>query len=257
MALHKFENQIKEKLNTREIQPTTQAWDRLDAMLSVAEEKKTRRPLGFLFIAASILVFVTLGLFFFTQENNNIEPLNNVVTTEEQDSIKKSISPLATPIKEQKQVVVSNEPATSNQQSVIHQFQSSKEVHPNRLERFNKNQQQETRQNQSNNPNIIRDKPIEFQNTSVIALKDLPKVVSGNPVILSKGAIPSDDQLVADLDKTVKQSTSKSTAVKVDAKSLLSEVDGELELSFREKVIQKVSKNYQEVKVALSNRNNQ
>jgi len=37
----------------------------------------------------------------------------------------------------------------------------------------------------------------------------------------------------------------------------LSQVDGELELSFREKVIAKVNKNYQTVKVALANRNNQ
>ena len=41
MAQNNIENQIREKLNSREIQPTEMAWDRLDAMLSVAEEKKT------------------------------------------------------------------------------------------------------------------------------------------------------------------------------------------------------------------------
>ena len=43
--------------------------------------------------------------------------------------------------------------------------------------------------------------------------------------------------------------------VKVDAGSLLSQVDGELELTFREKVIRTVGKNYKNVKVALANRN--
>lgn len=43
--------------------------------------------------------------------------------------------------------------------------------------------------------------------------------------------------------------------VKINANDLLSQVDGELELSFREKVINKVNKNYQTVKVALANRN--
>jgi len=43
--------------------------------------------------------------------------------------------------------------------------------------------------------------------------------------------------------------------VHVNASNLLSQVDGELELSFREKIINKVSKKYQTVKVALSNRN--
>jgi hypothetical protein len=47
MAQNKLENQIKEKLNSREIQPSAQAWDRLDAMLTVAEEKKTQRKLRF------------------------------------------------------------------------------------------------------------------------------------------------------------------------------------------------------------------
>ena len=42
MEPNKIEKQFREKLNTREIQPSVQVWDRLDAMLSVAEEKKTK-----------------------------------------------------------------------------------------------------------------------------------------------------------------------------------------------------------------------
>ena len=41
----------------------------------------------------------------------------------------------------------------------------------------------------------------------------------------------------------------------MDAKNLLSEVNGELELTFREKMVQKVNKNYNTIKVALANRN--
>jgi hypothetical protein len=63
--------------------------------------------------------------------------------------------------------------------------------------------------------------------------------------------------LLADLDHKVKESTNKTAIVKVDAKSLLSQVDGEVEYSFREKMLQKINKNYQEVKVALANRNNE
>jgi hypothetical protein len=43
--------------------------------------------------------------------------------------------------------------------------------------------------------------------------------------------------------------------IKVDANSLLSEVDRELEQTFREKVITKIGKNYQEIKVVLVTRN--
>ena len=42
MEPNNIENQIREKLNSREIQPSAQAWDRLDAMLTVGEEKKNK-----------------------------------------------------------------------------------------------------------------------------------------------------------------------------------------------------------------------
>ena len=57
-------------------------------------------------------------------------------------------------------------------------------------------------------------------------------------------------------EKTVlAESAAKPKKVKINASDLLNQVDGELELSFREKMITKVNKNFQEVKVALTNRN--
>ena len=86
MAQHKIDNQIKSKLNTREIQPSSQAWDRLDAMLSVSENKKSKKGYGMLFVAASVVLFFGLGFFIF---NQNEEPkINNsipVVTSVDED----------------------------------------------------------------------------------------------------------------------------------------------------------------------------
>ena len=42
MELNNFEQQAKEKLSNREIAPSAQAWDRLDAMLSVQEKPKKK-----------------------------------------------------------------------------------------------------------------------------------------------------------------------------------------------------------------------
>ena len=53
------------------------------------------------------------------------------------------------------------------------------------------------------------------------------------------------------------ESKLKNPTIKVNASNLLSEVDNELELSFREKVIRKIDKNYKTVKIALANRNQQ
>ena len=76
------DNKIREKLNAREIQPSSQSWDRLDAMLSVKEEKKNKRGFGWLYIAASFLVFTGLG-FWLYPENKEVTPVeNNIVVSQ-------------------------------------------------------------------------------------------------------------------------------------------------------------------------------
>ncbi|MEO0045970.1 MAG: hypothetical protein RL705_1161 [Bacteroidota bacterium] len=247
MEPNKIEKQFREKLNAREMQPSAQAWDRLDAMLSVAEEKKTRKPFGFLFIAASILVFATLGLFLFNQNGAEINTTNTVVGTETKiDTAQNKTESIQSPIVEsQKQnnaVATSNvQPANGNQQPTTnHQGVSI-------------NNQSTTHQNQ-----IIKDKEIVFQNSSDVAQKDLPRIMEQTQIVVGKQKTSkSDESFLADLDKSVKESTNKKSSLTVDAKSLLSQVDGEVEYSFREKMLKKINKNYQEVKVALANRNNE
>ena len=247
MEPNKIEKQFREKLNAREIKPSAQAWDRLDAMLSVAEEKKTRKPFGFLFIAASILVFVTLGLFLFNQNGTEINTTNTVVGTETRiDTIQNKTKSIQSPMLEsqkQNEVVVTSDrqPTTNNRQSTTnHQGVSI-------------NNQSTTHQNQ-----IIKDKEIVFQNSSDVAQKDIPRIMEQTQIVVGKqNTSKSDESLLASLDKSAKESASKKSSLKVDAKSLLSQVDGEVEYTFREKMLQKINKNYQEVKVALANRNNE
>ena len=255
MEPNKLEKQFRDKLNAREIQPSAQAWDRLDAMLSVAEEKKTRKPFGFLFIAAGILVLVTLGLFFFNQNDTVINTPNTVVVTEtKNDTLQNPTEIRTAPIVEsQKQ----NEAvASSDVQPTTHNNVTLSAVEG---QQKSTNRQGVSIQNQSPKSNqIIKDKTIEYQVSSDVALKELPKIMEQKEIVIRKEVkVKSDESLLADLDHKVKESTNKTATVKVDAKTLLSQVDGEVEYSFREKMLQKINKNYQEVKVALANRNNE
>ena len=244
MAQNKLENQIKEKLNSREIQPSAQAWDRLDAMLTIAEEKKTKRSFfsyKFIGIAASVLVFVTLGVFFFNQKEIEKQSDRNVVTKEvEKDTINdtntKNVFP--NPVKEQiNDVVVSSEkpkiniqqPRTNNKKSIINQKTTA-------INQFVENQSQV----------VVNQNQVQPQKDGEIAFKEKENL---------KTEIKSDEQLFKSLDKVALNATTKKSALKVDAKSLLNQVDGELDLTFREKVINSINKNYKNVKVAVSNRN--
>lgn len=270
MGPNKIEKQFRDKLNAREIQPSAQAWDRLDAMLSVAEEKKTKRPLGFLFIAAAILVFVTLGIFFFTQKGVEIEPIHNVAGAAiKKDSVQSPLNEIQNSIsqKQLKGAVVAKENSKESketQKSNHQQFINNQGVAINNQKTTNPREQRTS--GQSNQNVIIKDKPIVYQSSSDVAVKEIPKTLdpkdsyirkdNSQQVFIKKGNdAKTDDLLMVSLDDVARQSTVKKASVKVDAKNLLSQVDGELDLTFREKVISKVNRNYREVKVALANRN--
>ena len=246
MAQNKLETQIKEKLNSREIQPSEMSWDRLDAMLSVAEEKKTKRfpflSFQFIGIAASILVFLSVGLFFINQKEEVSGTDNQIVTKEVENNKEQNDSvitkqnftnEITNQQEEQVAVTIDNKPETINKKS---------------SKSFNQNNQKT-----GVNPIINKEKEIEYQATEVIAQKDMPRIISQEKIEMPKKVAVNVDDLLASVEKTSKKEAN--AKVKVNANSLLSQVDGELEQTFRQKVINRIGKNYQEVKVALANRN--
>ena len=233
MEPNNIENQIREKLNSREIQPSAQAWDRLDAMLTVAEEKKTKRSFfsfKYIGIAASVLVFVTLGLFYFNQKNITIENQNTVVETENGSKETPNYK-LQIPNIENKQ---NNEVAVSNEKMTTH------------------NPKPETRNSQptSNEVSIITQNQEEaIVNQEIVSPKQEVKTIK-------KTSMVDVDELLASVEKDRKKETKVSKSnINIDAKSLLSEVDTELDMSFRQRVLNTVNKNYKSVKEAVANRN--
>jgi hypothetical protein len=241
MAPNKYEIQIKEQLNAREIQPSEMAWDKLEAMLSVAEEKKTRHFSFLSFqsigIAACVLVLVSLGLFFFNQKGIVVKPEDDIVVKEKINSNE------TTKINEKNNSLKQNQ---QNQEVAVIKSQQSKVSNQKSSKSFNQNNQKT-----AINPLINQEKEIQVQNQEVIAQKELPQVDTRSAIIISKpNSINCDDLLAS----TSKKSESK-PKIKINANSLLSQVDGELDQTFREKVLTRVSKNYQEVKVVLATRN--
>lgn len=251
MAPNKIENQIKEQLNAREIQPTEMAWDRLDSMLSVAEAKSAKRSPFFSFqfigIAASFLVFLSIGIIYFNQKSTEIKSENNVVVTEKENDSDGNINSNdneenINDIKVESQVAQTandNPQYTNNEPQTINN-KSSKGF----------NQNQKTPINSINN----KEKIIPFKSSEAVAQNEQPKQVIQEKATNSKPTYVNVDDLLASVEKQPK-TTTKVAAVKVDANSLLSEVDGELEQTFREKVISRIGKRYQNAKSALANRN--
>jgi hypothetical protein len=235
MEPNNFEKDFREKLGQRTIEPSNKAWDRLDAMLSVAEEKKEpKKKVRWLYIAASIMGFLLVGTLFFNNKKT-VETQKDSIVIEENiknDSIVKSTLNSIDPVKTE---IVSSEKNVTP----ISNKESSNNQKPNKIIKNESNQIAESSiiiKNNQGNQSI---------NKEAVAA-EIPKKESTN-------------QLPDVAEKTVvaENSVKPKSKVKINADDLLNQVDGELELSFREKVISKVNKNYQTVKVALANRNNQ
>jgi len=243
MEPNNFEKDFRDKLNERKIEPSNKAWDRLDAMLSVAEEnkpitidsnKKSKRK--WFYIAASFIGFLLLGTLFFNQNKNTVEVPKAVVV--EKEIQKESVT----------------KPAVNNVDSIKTETTiaegTSRQVSEKALakqEKINNQILNKTNKNESN----------QIAESSIIIKNNQEKQSASNQVLINENAKNSNvDQLLETAEnKVLAESSTKKAKVKINASDLLNQVDGELELSFREKMITKVNKNFQDVKVALSNRN--
>ncbi|MBA4318939.1 MAG: hypothetical protein C0412_11115 [Flavobacterium sp.] len=231
MEQNKLENEFRNKLNQREINPSENSWDRLDAMLTVAEEKKPIRSYSWIYIAASSIIgFAFLGTFFFNQSNEIGTIESNEVVIENSQKVE--------PIqKETHSIIPSN--SKSESIAVISEAKNVKK-NPRAIKSIIINQNQ-LAQNSNSDSLTTR-------------LKNSQSIQEAEQLASSNSNNNSVDEMLAAVQTAPKAAIPK-TAVKVNPNTLLSQVDGELELSFREKVINKVNKNYQTVKVALANRN--
>lgn len=221
MEPNKLETYFQKKLNQREIKPSANSWDRLDAMLTVSEEKKPKRNYDWMYVAASIIGFIFIGTLFFSQTEELVDVKRDNVVLENKEITK----PLENEVQDQTKMVVS--PSTSSK-SVAVVFKES-----------NLKQDQVA---QNPTPNTQHLKPNNIINQKVEQLN-----------ALNQNIVTVVERITA-VENPSKNENPKS-AIKVDAHNLLSQIDEELELSFREKVINTIGKNYKTVKVALANRN--
>lgn len=231
MARNKMEKEFSEKLNQREIQPSAAAWDRLDAMLSSAEAQPqiipVRRNFKWLYIAASFLGFLLIGTLFFKEgEVKNMDPKSQPQIVEQTKAEPSDNTEIATPV----QQIAEAEPEKV----------SERPIRKMRKAETNLYQKQQLADNNSNHHN---------QSDSVID----QKTTQSNQIIPATDDATVDALLAAAREKR----TNNASGAKVNARKLLLEVDSQAEekLSPRQRALRALNRNYQQVKVAVENRN--
>lgn len=246
-----MEQEFKQKLEQRSITPSPMAWDRLDAMLTVAEQKaapKKKKPVVmWLSIAACFIALLSGGIFFMNGENgkNNINTVNTpeVVTTTVQPDAVKAVDVNTTIAASTPYKVVT----VTGKSHAVSCF-NTKDMVPT-PPAFDENPtKQQVAQNttQPESPADVKPSRIKVDANALLASVDKPvqnSVVQNSTVSQNTSAVSSTN---------VKQSK-----VKVNANSLLTSVEGELDQNFRGKVINSLQKNYNTVKTAVVTRNRQ
>lgn len=223
MALNNIENQIKEKLNAREIQPSAPAWDRLDAMLSVAETKKPKLDFTWLYLAAAFLLFCGLG--FFLLNSNESVAIENVIPLVTNEIIQEEIqkSQLPTEIK-----------FITSEETVL--VENSK----------------------------LKNENIKINDENHVDSKN--QVIADNPSPITQHPSPnnykylSPEALLAQIEQPNKNDSSKikfnpSNKIQIDAHELLTKAEQEVHQKHKESTIDKLRRNFNEVKSAVANRN--
>lgn len=100
-----FEDNIKDKLESRRIEPTASAWDRIEGKLEVAQGKKKSKVVLWTGIAASFIAGVFITMLLFNSNSQDIER-DFVVTPDTKKIIKEIEAPIYDPvIKKESEVV--------------------------------------------------------------------------------------------------------------------------------------------------------
>jgi len=236
MEPNKLEKQFREQLNSREIKPSEMAWTKLDTMLSATKKPKAKFP--WLYVAASFTTLLLVGTVYFNLQENPIENQKNGIVIQSPVAPKtKSIVLDSTNLK------IRGEDSFSNKKSV----------------RIN-NKLTDSRQKSK-----ITEKNLNQNQTAEISISDPYKkndsmISSENNQSLTKNKYVSAEKLLAEISNTKFESTDETMrnatkVISVNPNILLSNVETELNQSFKESALDRLNKNFKTIRTVLVNRN--
>jgi len=234
-----METEFSRKLNEREITPSAAAWDRLDAMLTASEAQpkiKSKTSLKWLFVAAGILGFLFVGSVIFRQDKTEIMGTENEIVEAAQPEAN-SGNEVQVP-KQEIAVASETDPVASKMIRKTHRFSSD----------TGHNRQLADNATGAESEDLASDANHQIESVSIIG----QKTNQSDPVRVTQNA--SVDELLA---AARSRRETHNSNVKVNARKLLLEVDSQAEekLSPRQRALRALNRNYQQVKVAVENRN--
>lgn len=233
MEPNKMEQQIKNKLEGRTMQPSAKSWDRLDAMLTV-EEKTKKKSFLWYYVAASFFFFFGMTYWFINQNSNEVIPQNTIVITEGEDTLDsfEEENSIENKVEMNDKLI---EDVQSNYNSIIVQNQESKKMNFDKKIKVENPKGETSIQNQ-----MIEEKEAIVENNK--------------PIYVSPEKLLASVENNQEYSSITNSNKTKST-VKVDPNSLLSSVESEITEEYRETTFDKLKRKFEQAKTAVANRN--
>ena len=245
MERNKLEKEFRNKLNKREINPSENSWERLDAMLT-AKEEKTKSRYGWIYIAASILGFAFLGTFFFSEKGSSVENQKSTIVIQESVPTKRH--------KESSSVLNPN-PASSENESTVYvgkvAAKDNKKIVLKKDPLTNKDNLNQNQVAELSMINQVKENDIVVNSSEKKSHKSLSenKYVSAEKLL----AEVSNAKFEPKATDKIKEKTRRH--ISVNPNSLLSNAETELNQSYRESALETLTKNFKVIKTVLVNRN--
>lgn len=265
MAPIKFEEQLKEKLEQRSIQPSSDAWNKLSERLDNVEEKQNNNGFWWLGIAATLVgVLVTLT-FIFKTNTEIIEP--TIVDTKKETIIEKQNLQNLEVLGNNAVAIEENDKKSGEAQ----QNDTKTLIIKTPLKAVIIEQQDALITNIVNETLAEVDTKLELEEVTKKAIEIKPEILSFetlkvNEVVAQIQKLQQEnkevtteeiDALLAAAQKEITMQKLFNEATKtVDADALLRSVEDDLELTFRDKVFSAIKSGYETVKTAVVERNN-
>ena len=256
MEPDKFEKYIKSKMNEREISPSDEAWEKISGQIN--SSKKHGRPTYFwIGMAASLLILVSFSLFYLNS-SKDIESVDNGTVVDTEDSnTKKELN------KEDKAIdLYENVPDAivmedETEKNIIDSTSESEGVEPE--PDLVQEDLRDTNALATNTDRIeLPEKTLELVLPKDILNAKIAEVIAQVDAIEANGKVSDAevDSLLLNAQKDILREKLFNQDRTVNAMALLTEVEDELDQSFRDQIFESLKAGFLKVRTAVADRNN-